>query len=219
MSGVREAVWRANLSLAENRLVAGTQGNVSARAGGAVYIKPSGVPYDELTAKMIVRIGPDGRPGAGSLKPSVDTPHHRFLYAELPEAGGICHTHSKFISVFSVLGLDIPVLTTGQADVFGAPVPVTGYVDNRAEKIGRAVLEAYRRSGCPAVVIGRHGLFTIAPTAGKAAFYALMAESCAEIAWHALVLGEKSGRPVTPLGAGEIEKWHGRYHSDRYGQR
>lgn len=216
----REAVWRANMSLRENALVCGTQGNVSGRerAGETVRIKPSGVGYDRLAPDMIVGVDRDGCVVEGTLRPSVDTPHHLYLYARLPGIGGVCHTHSKFVTVFAMTGRDIPVLTTAQADVFGTALPVTPYVDNQADHIGRAVLECYRERRCPAVILGGHGLFSFGATPAAAAFYALMAEHCAETAWHAQVLAGLAGRPLVPLPEAEVRKWHDRYHSSGYGQ-
>ena len=51
---LRELVYRANVELAASGLVMGTFGNVSAvdRGAGVMVIKPSGVPYRELTAQM-----------------------------------------------------------------------------------------------------------------------------------------------------------------------
>ena len=48
---LRETVCRANLELAQSGLVFGTFGNLSAvdREAGVFAIKPSGVPYADLT--------------------------------------------------------------------------------------------------------------------------------------------------------------------------
>lgn len=218
----RREVWRANLSLRENGLVVGTQGNASGviRERGEILIKPSGVDYGELAEEMIVRVGLDGKALPGErFAPSVDTPHHAFLYRRLPGIGGICHTHSKHVVVFSILGIGIPVLTTAQADVFGREIPVTPYVDNTGDKIGRCILEAREKTGCPAIILGRHGLFTLAESPAKSAFYALMAEYCAEVALLAFSAGKSTDIPVEPLDCREAARWFKRYNSSRYGQK
>ena len=53
---LREQVLDANLELVRRGVVIFTFGNVSgiSRKDGLVAIKPSGVPYDELTAEQIV---------------------------------------------------------------------------------------------------------------------------------------------------------------------
>jgi L-ribulose-5-phosphate 4-epimerase len=218
----RREVWKANIYLWKNGLVYGTQGNVSGidREKGIVYIKPSGVAYEELTEDMVVKIDLKGSPlDKTGLKPSVDTPHHLFLYKNIKEIGGVCHTHSKFITVFSVIGLPVPVLTTAHADVFGREIPVSGYVDNTGDKIGKELLKIYKKTGCPAIILGRHGLFTVGESPSKSAFYALMAEYCAETSYYALTGRNLTGKKILPLPKKEIEKWYSRYHSSRYGQK
>lgn len=219
---LRKEVLKSNLYLWKNGLVYGTQGNVSGidRKEGVVYIKPSGVAYENLTENMIVRVDGKGSPvDKNGLKPSVDTPHHLFLYKNLKDIGGVCHTHSKFITVFSILGVPIPVLTTAHADVFGMEIPVSRYVDNTGDRIGRELLRIYKKTGCSAIILGKHGLFTFGETPSKSAFYALMAEYCAEVSYYALIAGRFTGKKVSPLEKKEIEKWYSRYHSSRYGQR
>ncbi len=222
MDRLKEGVWQANLYLWKNRLVYGTQGNVSGidRDKGRIYIKPSGVAYEHLKKEMIAEVDIDGSSTAGSkMKPSVDTPHHIFLYKNLPEIGGVCHTHSKFITVFSVLNIPVPVLTTGHADVFGREIPVSRYVDNVGDNIGKELLRVYQKTGCNAIILGRHGLFSMGETPERSALYALMAEYCAEVSYYAIMAGENIGRKVQPMADEEISKWYDRYHSARYGQK
>jgi len=221
MDSIRSEVWQSNMSLYENRLVYGTQGNVSGIdiSRKIIYIKPSGVSYEKLTQEKIVEVDCRGKVKKGSLKPSVDTPHHLFLYRHLKETGGICHTHSRFITVFAILEMDVPVLTTAHADVFGTGIPIAEYADNRQDNIGRVVLECYNREKCSAVILGKHGLFTMGQNAEKAAFYAIMAEYCAEVAYYTMMMGKTLGKKVQPLSKKEIKKWYDRYNSSLYGQK
>jgi len=209
------------MDLHRGRLVYGTQGNVSGiyRKKKMVFIKPSGVSYEELTEKMIVPVDMDGRVKGGRLKPSVDTVHHLHLYRYFPDIGGVCHTHSRFVTVFAVLGLPVPTFSTGHADVFGGEIPVTPYVDNREDAIAKVILATAKKTGCPAFIVGRHGLFTVGATPAKAAFHALMAEYCAETSYYVMMGAAALGRKVVPMADEEMEKWYDRYHSERYGQK
>ena len=80
-------------ALAETGLVIGTFGNVSAvdREAGVFVIKPSGVPYEELTPEHMVAVSLDDRRRSigGKLRPSSDTPTHLELYRAFPSIGGI----------------------------------------------------------------------------------------------------------------------------------
>ena len=79
VSALCEQVCVANLELAKSGLVTGTFGNLSAldRVDRIFAIKPSGVPYDELTPEHIVAISLDtGEVVGGHYRPSSDTPTH-----------------------------------------------------------------------------------------------------------------------------------------------
>ncbi|MCD6407920.1 class II aldolase/adducin family protein [bacterium] len=218
---LKKSVYKANLYLKNNNLVYGTQGNVSGidRKKEIVYIKPSGVPYEELKENMIVGVNMDGKVVEGNLKPSVDTIHHLFLYKNLKDIGGICHTHSKFITVFSILKIPIPVFTTTHADVFGKEIPVSKYVDNTQNNIGKEVLRIYKNTKSNAIILSNHGLFTVGETPEKSVFYALMAEYLAEIYCYSLIVSKILNLKITPLDKKEVEKWYARYHSEKYGQK
>ena len=213
-------VWEANIRLYKSGLVIGTQGNVSGmdRERGWVAIKPSGVPYEILKVEDIVVVNMEGKVIWGERKPSVDTPHHLYLYKNLEGIGGIVHTHSPYATIFSILGIAIPVLSTAHADVFGEEIPVTPYVDNIGSHIGEAILK-HKGKRSSAILLGKHGVFTFAKNSEKAVFYAEMTEYVARTSYYALLLGNTLGRELPlPLPEEEIKKWYERYHSSRYGQ-
>jgi L-ribulose-5-phosphate 4-epimerase len=82
-AALREAVFRANGELAGSGLVHGTFGNVSGvdRAAGVFLIKPSGVPYSELTPAHMVPVSLEtGKVVDSPYRPSSDTPTHLELY-------------------------------------------------------------------------------------------------------------------------------------------
>lgn len=219
MEGLKREVLKANLLLPEWELVVSTQGNVSGfdRKKGLVVIKPSGIPYSKLSLGDLVTINLAGEKISGKKKPSVDWPHHTYLYQNIPDIGGVVHTHSVFTTAFAAAGMPITCLTTGQADVFGGEIPVTPYVDNQGNNIGKAIIKAYR-PGCPAVVLGQHGLFAFAETPEKAVLSAKLTEYFARINFLAFLLGKAAGKKITPLMEKEIKKWYRRYHGGGYGQ-
>ena len=116
---------RTSSSLARG-LVTEAWGNVSAvdRAEGLVVIKPSGVPYAELTEEAMSVVALDGTPLAG-LKPSSDTPTHLELYRAFSEIGGVAHTHSRWATVWAQAHRPLPCFGTTHADHFFGEVPCT----------------------------------------------------------------------------------------------
>ena len=90
---LKEQVYEANMEIPKQRLAIYTFGNVSAidRARGMVGIKPSGVPYSDLTVDNIVILDLDGKVVDGKMRPSSDTKTHILLYQNFETIGGICH--------------------------------------------------------------------------------------------------------------------------------
>ena len=100
---LRDRVYHANMTLAASGLVTGTFGNVSGadHDAGVMLIKPSGVPYETLTAGDLVPVSlKTGAVLEGTLRPSSDTPTHLELYRAFG-CGGVVHTHSTFATAFA----------------------------------------------------------------------------------------------------------------------
>ena len=79
---IKQEAYDANMELPALQLVLFTFGNVSAadRSMGAFAIKPSGVPYNELTPDKMMIVDFDGQNIEGKLRPSSDTLTHAMLY-------------------------------------------------------------------------------------------------------------------------------------------
>ena len=100
----RALVSRLHAELPRWELVVWTAGNVSQRvlvdpASGPgehdlLVIKPSGVTYDELSPEAMVVCDLDGVLVDGDRAPSSDTAAHAYVYKNMPEIGGVVHTHS-----------------------------------------------------------------------------------------------------------------------------
>ncbi|MCD7723737.1 MAG: class II aldolase/adducin family protein, partial [Clostridiales bacterium] len=79
---LKEQVLKANLLLKQYNLAVLTWGNVSGidREKNLIVIKPSGVPYDEMSTDDLVVVDLAGNKVEGRLNPSSDTPTHLELY-------------------------------------------------------------------------------------------------------------------------------------------
>src|ERR1700755_923171 len=117
-STLREEAYRGNMQLPQLGLVLFTFGNVSAvdRKAGVFAIKPSGVPYNELSPDKMVIVDFDGKTLDRTLRPSSDTLTHAVLYKTWTEIGGIVHTHSIYATAWAQTQTDIPILGTTHAD-------------------------------------------------------------------------------------------------------
>ncbi len=212
LEALREQVWKLNLDLPKNGLVAWTSGNVSGRDPdtGYVIIKPSGVKYEDLRPEQLVVLDVEGKVVEGDLKPSSDTASHLYIYRHRPDVGGVVHTHSSYATAFAALGKSIPVYLTAIADEFGGPIPCGGFALIGGEEIGKVVIESIGDS--PAVLLKNHGVFTIGKNAEAAVKAAVMVEDVARTVWLALQLGQPDEIP-----AEDVAKLRHRYQYE-YGQ-
>jgi len=209
---LRREIWEANLGIFRAGLVTMHAGNASGidRQRGWVLIKPSGMDYDRMRPVDMVVTDLAGRKVRGKWKPSVDLPHHLYLYQHCPKIGGVIHTHSNYATAFALLGRSLPVYLTAIADEFGAEVPCAPYVDNQGDHIGETILEYMGKA--PAILLGQHGAFAWGPTPRDALKAAVMLEDVAKTCFLASLLGEPK-----PLPPDEVKKWWDRYHTT-YGQ-
>ncbi|MGB9408007.1 MAG: L-ribulose-5-phosphate 4-epimerase [Terracidiphilus sp.] len=213
-------VLEANLEIVRRGLVLYTFGNASGidRDAGLVAIKPSGVPYEQMTPADMVVCGLDGKIVEGRLKPSSDLHTHLELYRAFPAIGGVVHTHSEFATAWAQAGRGIPAFGTTHADYFHGPVPVTEALsvaeiqDEYELNTGKAIVRRFRDldpSAMPAVLVAGHAPFTWGKTPMDAARSAVILEYVARMAFTTTVL--------TPDGAGVSQALLDRHYFRKHG--
>jgi len=209
---LKERVWKMNLELPRNDLVAMTSGNVSGRdpEKDLVVIKPSGVPYEKMKAEGLVVVDLNGNVIEGDKKPSSDTGSHLYIYRHRRDIRGVVHTHSNYATSFAALGRPLPVCLTAIADEFGGDVPAGPYAPIGGEEIGEAIIENIGSSR--AILLKNHGVFTIGDSPESALKAAVMVEDAAKTVHLAMLKGEPERLPEE-----EVKKAYERYQN-RYGQ-
>ncbi len=221
-AALREEVDRLKAEVAQlhallpaNGLVVWTAGNVSARVPGGdlLVIKPSGVTYDRLTADAMVVTDFAGRLVEGDRAPSSDTFAHGYVYAHMPEVGGVVHTHSDYATSWAARREPIPCVLTMIADEFGGDVPVGPFALIGDDAIGRGIVETLSASRSPAVLMAHHGPFTIGKDARAAVKAAVMVEDVARTVHYARQYGEPDRIPQA-----QIDSLYSRYQNV-YGQK
>lgn len=211
---VMQQVSDLHQELVKNHLVVWTGGNVSQRvrfvdgSPDLFVIKPSGVSYDQLTAEHMVVCDLDGNVVAGKHKPSSDTAAHAYVYRNMPEVGGVVHTHSNYATAFAAVGQPIDCVLTAIADEFGAEIPVGPFAIIGDDSIGRGIVGTLQGHRSPAVLMQNHGVFTIGPDAKAAVKAAVMCEDAAKTVF----LARQLGTPL-PISQADIDSLHSRYQN------
>jgi L-ribulose-5-phosphate 4-epimerase len=229
MDQLREIACQANIELANSGLVMGTFGNLSAidRAAGVFAIKPSGVPYAELTPAHMVLISLEtGAAVEGTLRPSSDTPTHLELYRAFT-CGAIVHTHSEYATMFAQARTPVRCMGTTHADYFRGDVPVTRAMtrdeveQDYEANTGKVIVEAFRSGALsaedvPAVLVANHAPFTWGADAAHAIESARVLEFVARMEWRGRLLNPDAPRPDAYLVDKHYLRKHGK--SAYYGQ-
>jgi L-ribulose-5-phosphate 4-epimerase len=207
---ISEEVLAANLALPAFGLVTLTWGNVSGidRERGVVAIKPSGVPYESMTAEDIVLVDLDGNVVGGERRPSTDTPSHLELYRAHEWIGGVVHTHSTWATSWAQAEREIPVLGTTHADLSDRPIPLTRRLteaeigEEYEAATGRALVAATNEHESCALVRG-HGPFAWGASPAAAVEVAVTLEQVAEMALLTMLLA-----PDGPMLADAVRRKH-----------
>lgn len=211
---LKAEVARLHALLPANGLVVWSAGNVSARVPGAdlLVIKPSGVLYDELTPDAMVVADLEGQLVEGDRAPSSDTFAHAYVYAHMPEVGGVVHTHSDYATAWAARAEPIPCVLTMMADEFGGDIPVGPFALIGDDSIGRGIVQTLRSSRSPAVLMAQHGPFTTGRDAKSAVKAAVMLEDVA----RTVHLSRQHGEPER-IRQEDIDALFARYQNV-YGQ-
>ena len=226
---IKEQAYEANMQLPKQGLVIFTFGNVSAadRDLGVFAIKPSGVPYDELSPDKMVIVDFDGKIVEGNLRPSSDTKTHAVLYKHWKNIGGICHTHSTYATAWAQAAIDIPLFGTTHADHNTVPIPCALPMDDKMiegdyeYQTGFQILDCFKErklnyEDVEMILVGNHAPFTWGKNAEKAVYNSAILEQIAKMAYLAIQINDDA----KDLKASLIKKHYERKHGKEayYGQ-
>ncbi|SCX03910.1 L-ribulose-5-phosphate 4-epimerase [Candidatus Aquiluna sp. UB-MaderosW2red] len=218
VQAMRQQVSDLHSELTRYGLVIWTGGNISGRVPGhdLFVIKPSGVSYDDLTPENMVLCTLDGSVLQGTLgserSPSSDTAAHAYVYRNMPEVGGVVHTHSTYATAWAARGEEIPCVITGMADEFGGPIPIGPFAIVGDDSIGRGIVATLKTHRSRAVLMKNHGPFTIGINPKDAVKAAVMCEDAARTVEIA-----RQGGALVPLEQAAIDSLYLRYQNV-YGQ-
>ncbi len=226
---IKEQAYEANMQLPKLNLVLFTFGNVSAadQQRGVFAIKPSGVPYEELTIDSMVVVDFDGNTIEGDLRPSSDTKTHAVLYKNWSDIEGIVHTHSTFATSWAQAQCAIPIYGTTHADHLTVDIPCAPPMNDEMIKgnyeyeTGFQIINHFKSLGLSykeveMILVGNHAPFTWGKTAQKAVYNSAVLEAVAQMA----ILTQQINPQAPKLQDSLIKKHFDRKHGDGayYGQ-
>lgn len=210
------------MQLPELGLVLFTFGNVSAadRGMGVFAIKPSGVPYKDLSPDKMVIVDFDGKTVEGNLRPSSDTKTHAVLYKHWENIGGIVHTHSTYATAWAQSQRDIPIFGTTHADHNTVDIPCAPPMSDEMIKgdyeyeTGFQIMDCLKQKGMSyeeveMILVGNHAPFTWGKTAAKAVYNSAVLEEVARMAHLTEQIRKDAPRLKDALIKKHFERKHG----------
>jgi L-ribulose-5-phosphate 4-epimerase len=219
---IRQEAYEANMQLPELKLVLFTFGNASAadRNEAVFAIKPSGLPYHELTPAKMVVVDFDGKIVDGGLRPSSDTLTHAVLYKHFETVGGIAHTHSTYATAWAQSLCDIPIYGTTHADHTIADIPCAAPMNdamiqgNYEYETGFQIINTLKEKNLSCddvemILVGNHAPFTWGRTAAKAVYNSAVLEEIARMAYITKAIKADALRLKDALIKKHFERKHG----------
>jgi len=219
---IREEAYHANMQLPKLGLVLFTFGNVSVADHKAKVfaIKPSGVPYEELTAEKMVIVDFDGNTVEGNLRPSSDTLTHAVLYKHWNEIGAIVHTHSTYATSWAQAQMDIPIFGTTHADHLTVDIPCAAPMNDDMIKGNYEYETGFQIMNCfnarkldykevEMMLVGNHAPFAWGKNPAKAVYNAAVLEEVARMAFLTQQINSNAARLKDSLIKKHFERKHG----------
>jgi L-ribulose-5-phosphate 4-epimerase len=226
---IKQEAFEANMQLPKLGLVLFTFGNVSAadRSLGVFAIKPSGVPYEELSPEKMVIVDFEAMVVEGNLRPSSDTKTHAVLYKHWEGIGGISHTHSLYATAWAQAQRDIPIFGTTHADHNTCDIPCAAPMQDEMiegdyeHQTGFQIMDCFAEKKLSykeveMVLVGNHAPFTWGATAAKAVYNSAVLENIAHMALLTEQINANALRLKEPLIKKHYQRKHGK--DSYYGQ-
>ena len=180
----------------------GSTGNVSVRAGGEVWITPTGRPLKGLKPGDLARVSLDGA-SLGENRPSKESPFHLAFYRRREDVRAVVHLHTPYSVALSCLeDLDpenpLPPLTPYYF-MRVAPLAVLAYFRPGSPGLAAAVEAAAPRHSC--LLLWIHGVVCAGTTLAEAVDRAEELEQTARLFF--ILRGERV-RHLTPEQVEEL---------------
>ncbi len=226
---IQQETYQANMQLPKLGLVLFTFGNVSVadRELKVFAIKPSGVPYDELTPAKMVIVDFDANVVEGILRPSSDTKTHAVLYKQWLNIGAIVHTHSIYATAWAQAQRDIPLFGTTHADHNTVDIPCAPPMNDEMiegdyeYETGLQIINCFKDKGLSyeeveMILVGNHAPFTWGKSSEKAVYNSAVLENIAQMAYLTETINKNAPRLKNALIKKHFERKHGSH--SYYGQ-
>ena len=186
----KKLIVNTGRKLYKQNLTIGTWGNISVLDPDTdlVYIKPSGMNYNEIDLEDIMVIDKKGKIVEGFRKPSIEMPMHLSIYNARKDVKAIVHYHPIYSSVLAVTGFSLPGICEDFVQIVGEKVLCAKYALPGSEELAKnAVVSLGNRN---AVFLLNHGTLCVGRDIKEAMKVCYVVEKTA----HIYILSKNVGK-------------------------
>jgi len=182
-------IVNAGRQMIEQGLTVGTWGNISLRdpKTGLIYIKPSGMPYLEITPNDVVVMSDDCQIVDGHRKPSIEFNFHIGIMRNRADVNAVVHTHPVYSSIFGVIMQEIPAICEDFAQIVGDKVILSKYALPGTKELAKYVVQGLGNRN--AVLMPNHGAVCVGVDLEDAFKKSFVLEKSAKIYYMAKAIG------------------------------
>ena len=185
----RHEVVEALQYLDQQGLNFGTAGNVSVRTARGCFVSPLALTPRDVDIHAVVELDIGGEPLSTGI-PTTEWRIHCDLYAEIPAAQAIVHTHSSYATALASLREDLPPFHYMIGKAGGDVIRCATYATYGSQALSDNVIEALGdRRAC---LMANHGMIAYADSMAKALTLAVEVESLC----RQYLIARAAGTPV-----------------------
>ncbi len=153
--------------LAQTGLIAGRDGNISARAGvDRILVTPTGVLKYRLAALDMVEVDWSGRRRRGRRNPTSELDLHLRILRRRSDVGAVVHAHPPAATAFALAGEPLASFALPELIFLVGPVPLVPFGMPGTPELGDRI-EPYLE-GHAALLLANHGAVTVGRTLEEA---------------------------------------------------
>ena len=184
---VREELAAWSKRLQDRGLVIGPGGNTSARCGDVMYVKPSGLAFEECQPDDYVGVSlQTGEVVFGERKPTCEVAMHLLCYKTREDVGAVVHTHPPIATGVASAGIDLSPMYPDFVALLGT-VPVIPYIVPAGVDLAEAVAEVMKTHD--AALMSNHGVITVGSTMREAVYRTELVEDACKSLVTAMTVG------------------------------
>ena len=187
MSNIATSLCEYGVKIARAGLVAGAGGNISARDGNTIWMKPSGLAMDDMSPADLCGMDlATGEQRSGPHKPTSEYAMHLGIYRNRPEINAVFHVHSPWSSGIFSSGAELkPMFAEFICDL--GIVDKIPYILPTTQMLADAVSDKYKT--CDTLFMENHGMIGAGVTMKQAYYRCLIVEDAAKSMVAAAVVG------------------------------